>query len=121
MPFERESRLIRSPSKLGTINVILLTNARLSTASMVSAIGVATESKTAMLIDKGVMNCEGTLAATGTGTDVVAIVSGQGPYCRFSGTHTKIGELIGRVVNEGIEKGLEKAQTWKTDRLRLSS
>ena len=76
---------------------------------MVCAVGVATESKAAMLLDQRVMNGEGTLVATGTGTDVVAVVSGQGPYYRFSGTHTKMGELIGRVVNEGVKEGLETA------------
>ena len=110
-----------SPSKIGTINIILVTNARLSMSAMVCAVGVATESKTATLLDQSIMSSSGKLRATGTGTDVVVIASGQGPYCRYSGTHTKIGELLGRVVNEGVREGLEYSQTWKTDRSRFSS
>ncbi len=98
---------------IGTINIILIMNARLSSAAMVNAVGVATESKTAMLLDEGIMNMSGTHLATGTGTDVVAVVSGQGPSCRYSGTHTKIGELIGLVVSEGVKEGLKKNRRWK--------
>ncbi|WP_447968410.1 adenosylcobinamide amidohydrolase [Nitrospira sp. M1] len=100
-------------SKVGTINIILLTNARLSSAAMVCAVGVATESKAATLLEEGILNASGTLSATGTGTDVVAVVSGQGPFCRFSGTHTTIGELIGRIVSHGVKEGLEKDRTWR--------
>ncbi len=101
-----------SVRQVGTINIILLTNAQLSRAAMVSAIGVATESKTATLMDEGILNASGKQVATGTGTDVVAVVSGDGPYCRYSGTHTKIGELIGRVVSDGVMEGLKKDKAW---------
>ncbi|GJL62563.1 MAG: hypothetical protein NPIRA04_12170 [Nitrospirales bacterium] len=99
--------------KIGTINIILMTNARLSSAAMVCAVGVATESKTAMLFSEDIKNMSGTHVATGTGTDVVAVVSGQGPFCRFSGTHTKIGELLGLVVSEGVKEGLQKYRAWR--------
>jgi len=107
-------------SKIGTINIILVTNARLSSAAMVCAVGVATESKTAMLFSEDIKSMSGTHMATGTGTDVVAIVSGQGPFCRFSGTHTKMGELIGLVVSEGVKEGLYKNRAW-SDGLSESS
>ncbi|WP_454061206.1 adenosylcobinamide amidohydrolase [Candidatus Nitrospira salsa] len=104
--------------KIGTINIILITNARLSSAAMVCAVGVATESKTAMLFSEDIKNMSGTHVATGTGTDVVAVASGQGPFCRFSGTHTKMGELIGRVVSQGIKKGLQKYRAWRNSSMK---
>jgi adenosylcobinamide amidohydrolase len=99
----------------GTINIILVTNARLRTSAMVGAIGVATESKTAMLYDINVPSVSGHKLATGTGTDAMVIVSGLGPKSfRYSGTHTKIGELIGQVVSIGVHEGLQKARVWES-------
>lgn len=96
---------------VGTINIILLTNAGLSDSAMVEAVQVATESKTAVLLESGIRSSVSHKPATGTGTDSTAIVSGQGQSLRHSGTHTKIGELIGRAVSEGITKGLKMCRT----------
>ena len=99
----------------GTINIILVTNARIRTSAMVGAIGVATESKTAMLHDMNVRNLSGQKLATGTGTDAMAIVSGLGrPLLRYSGTHTKFGELVGQVVSHGVAEGLQKFRVWES-------
>lgn len=94
----------------GTINIILVTNAQLQISALVGAIGVATESKTAVLLEKGIPSCSGPFVATGTGTDSLVIAIGDGPRLRYSGTHTKIGELIGRVVARGVAKGLSRTK-----------
>lgn len=93
---------------VGTINVILITSACLSDPSMVEAVQVATEAKTAILVESGVRSTVSSKPVTGTGTDCTAVVSGHGRPVRYSGTHTKMGELIGRVVSEGIVEGLRK-------------
>ncbi len=93
----------------GTINIVLVTNARLTTSAMVGAVQVATESKTAALMTEGVPSWTGQPGATGTGTDAVAVVAGEGPFLRYSGTHTLIGELIGRVVAVGMKEGLARS------------
>ena len=93
--------------QMGTINIILVTNARLSSAAMVGAVGVATESKTAILLKRQIPNYSGSNLATGTGTDALVIAIGDRPTLRYSGTHTKIGELIGRVVTRGVDEGLK--------------
>lgn len=90
----------------GTINIILVTNARLPTSALVGAVQVATESKTAVLLARKVKSRSGS-PATGTGTDTVTIAVGPGPGYRFSGPHTKLGELLGRTVSRGIERGLD--------------
>ena len=52
---------------VGTINVILVTNARLGDAALVSAVGVATESKTAVLLEKKIPTCSGRIECDGDG------------------------------------------------------
>ncbi len=82
-------------------------------AALVGAVSVATESKTAKLIEKRILSSSGSGLATGTGTDSIVIAIGDGPRLRYSGTHTKMGELIGRVVTRGIGVGLEVIQSTK--------
>ena len=104
------------PQKPGTINVVLITNAALTVSAMVTAVQVATESKAAVLLANRIPSWTGRSEATGTGTDVVVVVNGNGPLIRYSGTHTRIGELIGKLVSHGIESGLIKARRWKRSR-----
>ena len=92
----------------GTINVILVTNARVSASAMVGMVQVATEAKTAVLLHAKVKSWTGRSRATGTGTDAVVVVAGSGPPLRYSGTHTIIGELVGRVVEAAVTEGLAR-------------
>jgi adenosylcobinamide hydrolase len=92
----------------GTINLILVTNVRLSAAAMVGMVQVATEAKTAVLLRAKVKSWTGRLGATGTGTDAVVVVSGCGPPMRYSGTHTILGELVGRVIGTAVTEGLAR-------------
>jgi len=101
----------------GTINMILVTNARLSTAAMVGVVQVATEAKTAVLLHAKVKSWTGHPGATGTGTDAVVVVSGNGPSLRYSGTHTVLGALVGRTIERAVTEGLaryERRQTRRT-------
>ncbi len=107
-----EGRRRASP---GTINVILVTNARLGESAMVGAVQVVTESKAAVLLAAGVPSWTGRRGATGTGTDAVVVACGagrDGPQLRYSGTHTKVGELIGRLVMRGVTEGLKRSERW---------
>ncbi len=100
----------------GTINLIVVTNACLSSAAMVGAVQVATESKTGVLRDHAVPSWTGQPGATGTGTDAVVIacrLRGQGPWHAYSGTHTMIGALIGQTVTQCVARGLAKAKQWQ--------
>ena len=95
----------------GTINVILITNAALATSAMVGAVQVVTESKTGVLRDREVHCWNGQPGATGTGTDAVVIVSAlraEGKRVPYSGTHTAIGDMIGRVVAACVREGLDR-------------
>ena len=97
---------------LGTINLILVTNARLSAAAMVGMVQVATEAKTAVLLHARVKSWTGRSGATGTGTDAVVVVSGSGPPMQYSGTHTILGELVGRVIETAVTEGLRRYVRW---------
>ena len=96
--------------ELGTINVILLTNMKLSNRAMSRAIISATEAKTAGLMDMDIRSSYSPQyhRATGTGTDNIIIVEGTGPSVDNTGGHTKLGALIAAAVYEGVQEAVNK-------------
>lgn len=96
--------------KPGTINILLLTNTKLSPRAMTRAIISATEAKTAALYDLDIRSSytPTTNPATGTGTDNIIVVQGQGPPIDSSGGHTKMGELIAKAVYQGVLEAIGK-------------
>jgi len=94
----------------GTINIILLTNMHLSQRAMARAVIAATEAKTAALEDMDIRSTYTPLvhAATGTGTDNVLVVEGQGLSIDNTGGHSKMGELISRAVYDGVNAAVFK-------------
>ena len=101
--------------KPGTINIMVLTNARVTDGGMARAIITATEAKTAALEDLHVQSTytKG-VQATGTGTDSMII-----SLRRFRTTgdlsrgHSRIGELLGKAVYEAVLEALEKQNGFK--------
>jgi adenosylcobinamide amidohydrolase len=91
---------------LHTINMILAVQPGLSDAAMVEAVQIATEGRVRALYENGIKSCRSDLAATGTGTDCVAIVSLGDGVERYCGKHTKLGELIGGAAYVSVAKGL---------------
>ena len=92
----------------GTINVILLTNRRLTPAAMTRAIITVTEAKTAALEDLDIRGSYSGRAATGTGTDNVLVVAGNGPGAGMTGGHTKLGELIARATYQAVAEAIAR-------------
>ena len=94
----------------GTINVIILSNTKLTNRAMTRAIITATEAKTAALLDLDVRSSynAGSYRATGTGTDNIIVVQGTGIEIDNSGGHTKMGELIAGAVYEGVQEAVWK-------------
>ncbi|MCP4694821.1 MAG: adenosylcobinamide amidohydrolase, partial [Desulfobacterales bacterium] len=92
----------------GTINIIMLTNARLTRAAMVEAVITVTEAKTAALQDLGVQSTSTGVPATGTGTDAIAIAPGLAPpvipYC---GKHVLFGQMLASTVMQAIKESLK--------------
>jgi len=107
---ERNGRFEYVP---GTINMIILFNAALSSGAMARAIITATEAKTAALQELNVKSAYSPqLQATGTGTDNIIIVSGRDSETplRWTGGHTKLGELIGVSARLAVIEALEKQE-----------
>ncbi|MCX5877135.1 MAG: helical backbone metal receptor [Deltaproteobacteria bacterium] len=91
----------------GTINILLLTNTRLSEQAMSRAIITATEAKSAALTDLDIRSTYSpNYAATGTGTDNLLVVQGEGPGIDGAGGHTKMGELIAAAVYDGVRQAI---------------
>ncbi len=96
--------------KPGTINIIILTNTHLSKRAMSRALISACEGKTAALQDLDIRSSVNPAfsQATGTGTDNIIVVSGRGPTVKNCGGHSKMGELISRVVYDGVVEAIRR-------------
>ncbi len=94
----------------GTINIILLTSRRLTPRAMTRAIISATEGKSAALQDMDIRSSQTPMInqATGTGTDNIIVVEGEGKEIDGTGGHTKMGELIAKAVYEGVQEAIYK-------------
>ena len=94
----------------GTINLVVLSDARLSPEAQVRAATLATEAKTLALFEAGVKT-EGGSIATGTSMDTIIVAStGRGPFFRYSGTSTLLGHLIGQAVYDVVAAGVRVDQ-----------
>jgi iron complex transport system substrate-binding protein len=105
-------------NKPGTINIVVLTNRRLSPNAMAWAVVTVTEAKSAALLDLDIRSTYTPWdhRATGTGTDTVIVVQGEGPAARYAGGHTKIGELIAKAVHAGVTEAISRQNGIKADR-----
>jgi adenosylcobinamide hydrolase len=94
----------------GTINTILIINADLPDYAMARAIMTATEAKTVALQQLMTRSIYSAGIATGSGTDMIAVVCDPGSPLRLSdtGKHAKLGELIGRVIIAATTEALER-------------
>ena len=98
----------------GTINIMVMTNMRLSHRAMARAVITVTEAKTAALTDLDIRSSfQGIdFQATGTGTDNIIIVQGQGVPIDNTGGHSKMGELIAKAVHQGSHGQSFSRITW---------
>ncbi|MEL6283941.1 MAG: adenosylcobinamide amidohydrolase [Pseudomonadota bacterium] len=88
---------------VGTINLAVVVSPGLSDGAMLEAVSIATEARTAAVIDHGPMIETG--RATGTGTDCIAVAAPQGSL-RYAGLHTALGEAIGHSVYDAVSAGV---------------
>ena len=97
-------------AEAGTINQVILIDARLTPTAAVRAATLATEAKTLALFEAGVKT-EGGSPATGTSMDTIVVAStGRGPFSRYAGTSTLVGHLIGQAVYDAIAGGIRLEQ-----------
>ncbi len=96
---------------IGTINIIVLTNAYLSDGAMVRSVITVTEAKTIALQDLNIRSSYNpSYQATGTGTDNVIIVSGdeEGEKINYVGGHSKMGEIVAKAVTSATKEAIFK-------------
>jgi adenosylcobinamide hydrolase len=96
----------------GTINTILIIGADLHEHTLARAMMTATEAKAAALQQLMARSIYSTGIATGSGTDMIAIVADPASPLPLTdaGKHAKLGELIGRTVMAATTAALE----WET-------
>ncbi|MFZ7120857.1 MAG: adenosylcobinamide amidohydrolase [Eubacteriaceae bacterium] len=96
--------------KQGTINIILIVNAKLPPGAMTRALVTCTEAKTAALQELIASSKYSNGIATGSGTDSTIIVGNLESHIEltYAGKHSKLGELIGRVVKDAVKEALFK-------------
>jgi adenosylcobinamide amidohydrolase len=94
----------------GTINIILIVNAAIPGYAMVRAIMTATEAKSVALQQVMAKSCFSSGIATGSGTDMIAVVTDPGASLTLTdaGTHSKLGELIGTSITRATLDALHQ-------------
>ena len=106
----RHNVVYTGEDRAGTINLVVLADARLSPEAEVRAATLATEAKTLALFEAGVKTGDGSIA-TGTSMDTIIVAStGRGPFFRYSGTSTLLGHLIGLAVYDVVAAGVRADQ-----------
>ena len=101
---------LEKPNRPGTINIILYIDADLPAGTLTRALVTCTEAKTAALQELLASSNYSTGIATGSGTDQTIIVCNMDSdlYLEGAGKHSKLGELIGKVVIKAVKEALNK-------------
>jgi adenosylcobinamide amidohydrolase len=97
-------RIDRNGQNWGTINIAVRLDYALSATGLLEAISIATQARTAAVMDTKFMLPTG--IATGTGTDNIAIAAHDG-LADYAGLHTGVGEAIGQAVYNAVQTGAE--------------
>ncbi len=98
---------------VGTINLLVQLVSPLSEGALVEAVALASEARTAALLELRVRSVRSPRCATGTGTDCIVVVAPEGPGgARYAGKHTVLGAAIGAAVFEATRRG---ARRWLSE------
>lgn len=93
----------------GTINIVAVTPRGLTAAARVEAVALVAEARTALLADLGITAAGSDRIATGTGTDAIAVVAGDGDDMPYTGYHTPSGLALVTAVHTAIARSLDRA------------
>ncbi|AVO36286.1 adenosylcobinamide amidohydrolase [Pukyongiella litopenaei] len=93
------TRVDRSGTDWGTINVALVLSQPLTDAALIETVSIVAQARTTAIIGTGLMLPTG--CATGTGTDCIAVAAPAGDM-PYAGLHTAAGEATGRAVLDAI-------------------
>ena len=99
-------------SPLGTINIAVGLDCRLTDAAMAEVLMVVAEAKASVIFELGVQSRESERTATGTGTDSALVFcpgngdTGNAAEC-YCGKHTLLGGAVGAVVRAALFESLK--------------
>ncbi len=95
--------------EIGTINIILLTNASLDLTALAASFITITEAKVIALQELDVRSSYNpNWQATGTGTDQIIVISGNDDRCTYTGGHSKMGEMMAQAVTSATIASIRK-------------
>ena len=95
-------RLAPAATTWGTINLTVAVSEGLTDTARIEALSIATQARTAAILNFGPDLPTG--KATGTGTDCIVVAAPEGDTA-YAGLHTEIGEVIGRAVYDAVAAG----------------
>lgn len=102
-------------ARFGTINILVHVSCALTDGALVEALSIATQARTAAIMET--RRPDDGPPITGTGTDCIVMAAPlEGASVAWAGLHTAIGEAIGAAVYEAIREG---AEIWDADFARL--
>ncbi|MFK0642146.1 MULTISPECIES: adenosylcobinamide amidohydrolase [unclassified Ochrobactrum] len=102
----RVGELAQMKMPAGTINLLVHIDRPLSVAAHIEAMSIAAEARTAAIMELGLE--VGGRAATGTGTDCIAVSAPCGQDAEkalYAGLHTPIGAALGGAVYDAVSEG----------------
>ena len=98
----------------GTINLLVCCSQPLTIEAAMEALCLVSEAKAMAMVESGVASVRSGLAATGTGTDYLAVAWPiQGERTLYAGKHTSAGAAIGQAAYEAVSKGTRE---WLVER-----
>jgi adenosylcobinamide amidohydrolase len=103
------TRIDRSGQDWGTVNIAVTVDTGLSQTGLIEMMSIATQARTAAIIEAA-LSLDGGLA-TGTGTDCIAVAAPEGA-ADYAGLHTETGEAVGAAVYRATLRG---ALQWIVD------
>lgn len=103
---------------VGTINVLVQLSHALDEGGLAEALALASEARTAAVLEARVPSRRSSAPATGTGTDCIVVAAPEaGEPLRWVGKHTVAGSLVGGTVREAVARGVRR---WIADEVARS-
>ncbi len=93
-----------APKAMGTINTLVHVSHPLSDGAFVEAVSIATQARTAAVMETNILRDAPPITGTGTDCIIVAAPEGGAPE-RCVGLHTDLGQAIGAAVYEATLAG----------------
>lgn len=97
----------------GTINMICHVDVPLGDGALLEALSILAEARTCAVLEAGVPSRRSGAAATGTGTDCIAILAPErARRATYAGKHTAIGHIVGAAAHQAVAAALA---VWKSE------